>query len=152
MSRESTCDGDFDGELGVAKDGEQGGDAGDDVREHDGGSGHRSGLESGEYENPGADDGADSEPHEVPPVERLLHLVAAPSLHLHQLRLVLGSGQDPILQPPRRLHERPPVVSPAPKRLLREEVLPPKPASSPPRSSFDAAAVDGSVESHPASQ
>lgn len=110
--------GNLHGELGVAEDGEQSGDAGDDIGHDNGGAGVVAGLEAGEDEDSGADDRADAEPHEVPPVERLLHLVLASSLDLHELRLVHGAGQDPILQPHRSLLERPPVVAPAPKRFL----------------------------------
>ena len=81
--RERTCNGNFDGELGITEDGKQGGDAGDDIREDDRRAGGVPGLEAREDEDAGADDGAYSEPHEIPPVERLLHLVAAPSFHLH---------------------------------------------------------------------
>jgi hypothetical protein len=111
--------GDLHGELGVAEDGEQSGDAGDDVGQDDGGAGVFFGLEAGEDEDAGANDRADAKPHEVPPVERLLHLVLASSLHLHELRVVHGARQDPILQPHRSLLQRPPVVAPAPKRFLR---------------------------------
>ena len=96
--------GDLHGEFGVAEDGEQSRDAGDDEGQDDGGASVDSGLEAGEDEDAGADDRADAEPHEVPPVERLLHLVLASSLDLHELRVVHGAGQDPILQPHRSLH------------------------------------------------
>ena len=39
LGRVVTCDGDLDGELCVAEDGEHGGDAGDDVGDDDGGAG-----------------------------------------------------------------------------------------------------------------
>ena len=144
-ARDGTCDGDFHRELGVAEDGEQGGDTGNDVGEHHGGSDLCPGLEAGEDEYAGADDGADAEPHEVPPVERLLHLVAAPSLHLHDFRVVLGSTQHSILQPPGRVHNRSRVVLPTLERLLREEVVSPECQSPPPHSG-----VNRALTSHPA--
>jgi hypothetical protein len=117
-----TSYGDLHGELGVAEDGEQSRDAGDDVGQDDGGAGVFAGLEAGEDEDAGADDRADAEPHEVPPVERLLHLVLASSLDLNELRVVQGAGHDPILQPHRGLHQRLPVVAPAPKRFLGQKI------------------------------
>ena len=80
--------GDLHAKFGVVEDGEQSQDAKDDVGQDDGGAGVFAGLEAGEDE----DACADAEPHEVPPVERLLHLVLDSSLDLHELRMVQGVG------------------------------------------------------------
>lgn len=95
--RVRTSDGDLHGELGVAENGEHGRDAGDDVRQDDSRASMFLSLEAREDEDASTDDGAYTEPHEIPPIERLLHLVLALSLHLHQLLVVHGPGQDPIL-------------------------------------------------------
>lgn len=113
----------LDGELGVAEDGKHGGDAGDDVRQNDGGAGVSLSLESGEDEYSGTDDGADAEPHKVPPVERFLHLVLAPSRQLHDLCVFRGPGREPAHEPGRRLLERFCVISPTLKRLLRKKII-----------------------------
>ncbi|KAE7996793.1 hypothetical protein FH972_001484 [Carpinus fangiana] len=55
------------------------------------------GLEAGEDE----DTSADAKPHEVPPVERLLHLILASSLDLHELRVVQEAGGDKTKMPER---------------------------------------------------
>ena len=135
-----TCDGDLDGELGVAEDGEHGGDAGDDVGDDDGGADGVPGLLAGEHEDPGADDGADAEPRQVPPREVALHVGAAPGPHLVQLRRVQRPRRQPVGQPRPRAPQRPPVRLPARERLLREEVLLAAPAPSPPHSAAAAIA------------
>ena len=117
-----TCDGDLDGELGVAEDGEHGGDAGDDVGDDDGGADVLPGLLACEHEDPGADDGADAEPREVPPREVPLHVGAAASAHLVQLRRLQGPRREAVRQPGPRAPQRAPVRRPARERLLREEV------------------------------
>lgn len=80
-----TCDGNLNGELGVTKDGEHGGDTRDNVRQHDGWTGMITCFESSENEYPRADDCTDTKPHEIPPRQRLLHLVTTTSLHLVNL-------------------------------------------------------------------
>lgn len=127
-----TSDGDFDGKLCVAEDGEHGGEPGHHVGQHHRRPGHLPCLDSGENEYSGADHRPDPEPHQIPPVQRFLHLVAATRPHLPHLRALVGPRQDAILQPPRRLHQRPPVAPPAPKRFLREEVVLLKRATPPP--------------------
>jgi hypothetical protein len=117
-----TCDGDLDGELGVAEDGEHGGDAGDDVGDDDGGADVLPGLLASEHEDPGADDGADAEPHQVPPREVPLHVGAAAGAHLVQLRRLQRPRREAVGQPGPRAAQRPPVRRPARERLLREEV------------------------------
>jgi len=64
--------GSVDGELGaaVAEDREHDGDAGDGIGDDGGGASGLLGLLAREHE----DDGADGEPDEVPPRERVLHL------------------------------------------------------------------------------
>lgn len=122
---------DFDGKLGVTENGQHGGETGHDVRQDDGGTGGVPSLQSGEDEYSGADDGADAEPDEVPPVERLLHLMAASRRHLADLRSLAGSREKSVLQSPRRLQQRRRVVLPALERFLREEVIFPNRATTP---------------------
>jgi len=71
--------GDLHGELGVAKDREQSGDAGDEEGHDDGGAGVLFGREAGEDEDAGAN-------------ERFYaNLVLASSLDLHELCVVHGA-------------------------------------------------------------
>lgn len=121
--RIGTCDGYFNGEFRVAEDREHGRDAGDDVGQYDGGAGVFPSLEASEHEDSGSDDGADPEPHQVPPRQRPLHLVHAPRLHLVELRRVEGPAQGPIPQPHRCLLEGVQVAPETPEGLLREEVV-----------------------------
>ena len=129
-----TGDGDLDGELGVAQDGEHGGDAGDGVGEHDGGAGGVPGLLPREHEDAGADDGADAEPGEVPPRQVPLHLRDAPPTPLVHLPLCRRPRRRPLHQPRPRLHQRPPARAPARERLLREQPPAASPAAAAPPS------------------
>jgi hypothetical protein len=70
---------DLHGELGVVKDREQSGDAGDDEGHDDGGAGVLFGLEASEDEHAGAND------------RSYANLVLASSLDLHELRVVHGA-------------------------------------------------------------
>lgn len=105
-----TSDGNFDGEFGVAEDSKHGGDAGDNVGQNDGGSDMVLDLKAGEDEDAGTYDAAHSEPYEVPPRERLLHLVLASPLQFHQLHLLIRPPRHSIRQPPRRRQQRSPVL------------------------------------------
>ena len=53
---------------------------------------------AGDGENAGADDGAEAEPHEVPPREAALHLVLALPAELDQLPRVGGPVEEAIRQ------------------------------------------------------
>ena len=70
-------DGDHGGEFAVAHAGERAADGGDDEREDYRRSGVIGRGDSGEREQPGADDGADAERHQVERTEGLLELVRA---------------------------------------------------------------------------
>lgn len=113
---------DVDCKLGVTEDREHGGDARDDVRDDYGRAGDRPGLLAREHKDAGADDGADTEPDDVPPGQSLLHVVTAPLPHLVQLHLVKRSSQQPVLDPGDHLPQCPPVVGPALERFLRQKI------------------------------
>ena len=78
-----TCDWNLNGELGVTKDREQSRDARNDVGQHNSRSRMISSLKPSEDEDPSSNHSSYAEPHEVPPIQRLLHLVLAPCLHIH---------------------------------------------------------------------
>ncbi|KAG5560375.1 hypothetical protein RHGRI_003624 [Rhododendron griersonianum] len=80
------------GELGVAEDGEEGGEAGDSVGEGDDGAGLVVGFPVGDDQYAGADDGAEGEPGEVAPGEAAVHGVLAVGSEGGELGGVGGAG------------------------------------------------------------
>jgi len=64
-----------------------------------------------------------AEPNEVPPRQRLLHLVLAPCLHIHKLCLVQRPSQHSIFQPMWCVLQHPHIVSPATKRFIGEKFV-----------------------------
>jgi hypothetical protein len=125
--------GDLHGELGVAEDGQHGGEARGDVGEHDGGARVVARLLPRQHEDAGADDGPEAEPGQVPPRQAPPHLVLAAPAQRAQLRGVGGPPREAVAEAGRRLAQRPPVRAPARERRLREEVVPAPPPVAPRR-------------------